>query len=107
MTPAPTSEPLLDALCRLELVPRGAEAVVTPLGGAVSSDIARVDVAGRSFCVKQALPKLKVAADWRAPIARNHSEAEWMRVVGEIVPDAVPQLIGEDRAAGFFAMSWL
>ena len=106
MTPAPTSE-LLDALHRLDLVPRGADVVVTPLPGGVSSDIARVDVAGRSFCVKQALPKLKVAADWRAPVARNHSEAEWIRVAGEIVPDAVPRLIGEDRTAGLFAMSWL
>ena len=107
MSAAPTSEQFLDALHRLELVPRGAEVVVTPLAGGVSSDIARVDVAGRSFCVKQALPKLKVAADWRAPVARNHSEAEWIRVAGEIAPDAVPRLIGEDRAAGLFAMSWL
>jgi aminoglycoside phosphotransferase (APT) family kinase protein len=106
MTPAPTSA-LLDALHRLELVPRGAQVVVTPLDGGVSSDISRIDVAGRSFCVKQALPKLKVAADWRAPVARNHSEAEWIRVAGEIVPDAVPRLIGEDRAAGLFAMAWL
>jgi aminoglycoside phosphotransferase (APT) family kinase protein len=106
MTPAPTSA-LLDALNRLELVPPGAEVVVTPLDGGVSSDIARVDVAGRSFCVKQALAKLKVAADWRAPVARNHSEAEWIRVAGEIAPDAVPRLIGEDRAAGLFAMAWL
>jgi aminoglycoside phosphotransferase (APT) family kinase protein len=106
MTPAPTSE-LLDALHRLDLVPHGADVVVTPLAGGVSSDIARVDVAGRSFCVKQALPKLKVAADWRAPVERNHSEAEWIRVAGEIVPDAVPRLIGEDRTAGLFAMSWL
>jgi aminoglycoside phosphotransferase (APT) family kinase protein len=106
MTPAPTSA-LLDALHRLDLVPRGAEVVVTPLEGGVSSDIARVDVAGRSFCVKQALAKLKVAADWRAPVARNHSEAEWIRVAGEIAPDAVPRLIGEDRTAGLFAMAWL
>jgi aminoglycoside phosphotransferase (APT) family kinase protein len=107
MTPAPTSAALLDALHRLELVPRGAEVAVTPLEGGVSSDIARIDVGGRSFCVKQALPKLKVAADWRAPVSRNHSEAEWIRVAGEIVPDAVPRLIGEDRAAGLFAMAWL
>lgn len=107
MSAAPTSEQFLDALHRLELVPRGAEVVVTPLPGGVSSDIARVDVAGRSFCVKQALPKLKVAADWRAPVARNHSEAEWIRVASEIAPDAVPRLIGEDRTAGLFAMSWL
>ena len=107
MSAAPTSEQFLDALHRLDLIPRGAAVVVTPLAGGVSSDIARVDVDGRSFCVKQALPKLKVAADWRAPVARNHSEAEWIRVAGEIAPDAVPRLIGEDRAAGLFAMSWL
>jgi aminoglycoside phosphotransferase (APT) family kinase protein len=106
MTPAPTSE-LLDALHRLDLVPHGADVVVTPLAGGVSSDIARVDVAGRSFCVKQALPKLKVAADWRAPVERNHSEAEWIRVASELVPDAVPRLIAEDAAAGLFAMQWL
>jgi aminoglycoside phosphotransferase (APT) family kinase protein len=106
MPSAPTSA-LLEALHRLDLVPRGAAVAVTRLDGGVSSDIARVDVAGRSFCVKQALPKLKVAADWRAPVARNHSEAEWIRVAGEIAPDAVPRLIGEDRAAGLFAMAWL
>ncbi len=86
--------------------PRGA-CTLTPLGGGVSSDIFRVDVEGRSFCVKRALAKLKVAADWRAPIERNHSEAEWFRVAAELVPDAVPRLIGEDAQAGLFAMQWL
>jgi aminoglycoside phosphotransferase (APT) family kinase protein len=79
----------------------------TPLTGGISSDIFRVDVAGRRFCVKRALAKLKVAADWRAPVERNHSEAEWIRVAGEIVPDAVPRLIAEDLEAGLFAMQWL
>jgi aminoglycoside phosphotransferase (APT) family kinase protein len=79
----------------------------TPLAGGVSSNIFRVDVADRSFCVKRALARLKVAADWRAPIERNHSEAEWIRVAGEIVPDAAPRLIAEDPEAGLFAMQWL
>ena len=50
---------------------------------------------------------LKVAAEWRAPVERNHAEAEWMRVAGAIVPDAVPRLLAEDRAAGLFAMEFL
>jgi aminoglycoside phosphotransferase (APT) family kinase protein len=79
----------------------------TPLAGGVSSDIFRVEVGARSFCVKRALAKLKVAADWRAPVERNHSEAEWIRVAGEIVPDAAPQLVAEDPEAGLFAMQWL
>jgi len=80
---------------------------IEALAGGVSSDIARVDAGGRSFCVKRALPKLKVAADWRAPVERNHAEAEWMRVVAEIAPDAVPRLLAEDRGAGLFAMEYL
>jgi aminoglycoside phosphotransferase (APT) family kinase protein len=48
-----------------------------------------------------------VAAEWRAPIERNHAEAEWMRVAGEVVPDAVPRLLAEDRSAGLFAMEYL
>ena len=34
-------------------------------------------------CVKRALSRLKVAAEWHAPVERNRYEAEWMRVAGE------------------------
>jgi 5-methylthioribose kinase len=57
--------------------------------------------------LKRALGKLKVAADWHAPIERNRWEVEWMRVAGDIVPDAVPAILGEDRATGCFAMAYL
>lgn len=67
----------------------------------------RVVASGRICCVKRALPKLRVAAEWRAPVERNHAEAEWMRVAGAIVPGAVPRLLAEDRAAGLFAMEYL
>jgi aminoglycoside phosphotransferase (APT) family kinase protein len=97
----------IGALRRARLVLPGEEPMITPLAGGVSSDIVRVDAGGRSFCVKRALAQLKVAAEWRAPIARNHSEAEWIRVAGEIVPDAAPRLLAEDVEAGLFAMEWL
>ncbi len=49
-------------------------------------------VAGETtFCVKRALPKLKVAADWRAPVERNRYEMAWMRVAAGIVPKAGPR----------------
>jgi len=98
---------LLDVLARLGLVEAGEQPVVEPLAGGVSSDISRVDARGGTFCVKRALAKLKVAADWQAPVARNHSEAEWLRVAGGIVPEAVPRLVAEDASAGLFAMEWL
>jgi aminoglycoside phosphotransferase (APT) family kinase protein len=106
--PAADTDPeLLAALQRMGLAGPRDPCAFTPLSGGVSSDIFRVEIAGRTFCVKRALAKLRVAADWRAPVERNHSEAEWIRVAGEIVPDAVPRLIAEDAEAGLFAMQWL
>jgi 5-methylthioribose kinase len=58
-------------------------------------------------CVKRALARLKVAADWQVPVARNRWEVEWMRVAASIVPSAVPQILGEDAEAGAFAMAFL
>ena len=52
-------------LCR-DVGPRG-----RPLTGGVSSDIWLVALPGGPVCVKRALAKLKVAADWRAPVSRN------------------------------------
>ncbi|MEP7084760.1 MAG: phosphotransferase, partial [Betaproteobacteria bacterium] len=77
------------------------------LPGGVSSDIKMLECDGARYCIKQALPKLKVEADWRAPIERNHSEAEWLRVVAEISPSSVPRILHEERAAGWFVMEYL
>ena len=81
--------------------------VVTPLAGGVSSDIVRVDLAHGPVCVKRALPKLKVKADWQAPVERNRWEVEWMRTAAGVEPRAVPEMLGEDAAAGMFAMAYL
>lgn len=50
------------------------------LSGGVSCDIYRVETASGTVCVKQALEKLRVAADWRAPVERSHAEVEWLRL---------------------------
>ena len=62
--------------------------------------------ASASLCIKRALPTLKVAALWQAPVERNRYEVEWMRVAADIVPGAVPAILGEDPEGGCFAMSW-
>ena len=77
------------------------------LPGGVSSDIYRVDLPSGVVCVKRALPRLKVAADWQVPVERNRFEVEWMRVAGAIVPGAAPRVLAEDAEAGAFAMEWL
>ena len=60
---------LLPALARMALLAPGAPVPpAEPLAGGVSSDIWRVDLPQGPVCVKRALAKLKVAADWRAPV---------------------------------------
>jgi len=105
-TPAP-DDWLIPSLVRLGLLPVGERPVIRPLTGGVSSDIYRVDLAGGPVCVKRALPRLKVAADWRAPVERNAYEFAWMRAAASIEPDAVPEILGEDAAAGLFVMRFL
>jgi aminoglycoside phosphotransferase (APT) family kinase protein len=95
------------ALARLGLCSSGDAPRVTPLPGGVSSDILRVELSSGPICVKRALAKLKVDAEWFAPVERNAAEAAYMRYVARIVPDAVPRLLAEDRAAGLFAMEYL
>jgi aminoglycoside phosphotransferase (APT) family kinase protein len=76
-----------------------------PLTGGVSSDIWLVELPGGPVCVKRALAKLKVAADWRAPVSRNLYEARWMRRANAAVPGAAPAVLGQDD--GTLAMAYL
>jgi 5-methylthioribose kinase len=73
----------------------------------VSSDIWRVDLPGRSICVKRALAQLKVAAEWRVPTSRNAYEWAWMCFAVRHAPQAVPRPLAHDAAAGLFAMAFL
>ena len=98
-----TVDPELPAfLVRAGLAREGAAQAWSTLGGGVSSDIWRVDLEDRIVCVKRALAKLRVAQDWRVPVDRNAFEAEYLRVVADIAPGAVPRLLA--RGDGLFAM---
>ncbi|MFI6809012.1 phosphotransferase family protein [Streptomyces luteogriseus] len=98
---------LTDFLITHQLAEPGDAARWTPLAGGVSSDLWRVDLPGRSLCVKRALAKLKVAADWQAPVSRNAFEWAWMRFAARHRPDSVPELLAHDPTAGLFAMAYL
>ena len=78
-----------------------------PLTGGVSSDIWRVDLPGRSICIKRALPQLKVAQTWTAPIERNAYEWAWIEFASQHCPGAVPAPIAADAARAVFAMEYL
>jgi len=89
------------------LAPHGSNAVWTPLSGGVSSDIWRLDVDDKSYCLKRALPRLKVADEWTAPIERNQFEWLWLEAAAAIAPQAVPHLFARDEQGGVFAMAFL
>ena len=88
---------ILDALRHMGLLAEGATASGEVLTGGVSSDIWRIDLPVGPICVKRALAKLRVAADWQAPVDRNIYEARWMRRANAAVPGAAPALLGQDR----------
>lgn len=80
---------------------------IEALPGGVSSDIARVRINGRQICIKCALPQLKVAAEWTAPLNRNLAEYQWLQFVSCVAPNAVPELLGHSARVGGFAMAYL
>ena len=71
---------------------------INALTGGVSSDIVEIILDdGKRLCAKRALPKLKVASVWEAPVERNQYEVAWLRHVATISPASVPKVLVEDR----------
>lgn len=89
------------------LIAAGESVGFTPLEGGVSSEIWRVETVSSAICVKRALPRLQVAADWRVPVARNAYEAAWYETIGARVPGTAPMLLGHDPDAGLLVMEYL
>jgi aminoglycoside phosphotransferase (APT) family kinase protein len=104
MTEVP--EAFAQALRDMGLVGAG-PATGQPLTGGVSSDIWRIDTPTGPICAKRALPKLRVAADWQAPIERNGFEARWMQVAVDAVPGSAPRMLGQHPRLGVLAMEYL
>jgi len=99
------NDALAELLRRHGLCAAGDEPHAEALAGGVSSEIWRVDLPGGPVCVKRALPRLRVAQLWEAPVARNRYEYEWFRVAGEAAPGAVPRVLFRDEDA--FVMEYL
>jgi aminoglycoside phosphotransferase (APT) family kinase protein len=85
---------------------RGAGLATGPaeeLSGGVSSEIWKVG----NVCVKRALPRLRVAQVWEAPVERNRYERLWLEAAHAAVPGAAPRVLAADDRAGVFAMQYL
>jgi 5-methylthioribose kinase len=99
---------LLPPLLRQAGLPADGHIEVTALAGGVSSDIVRVRLAdGTEVCAKRALPRLKVAADWRVPTERNEYEVAWFRKANAVVPGSAPAVLASDAASGVALLAYL
>lgn len=88
------------------LMGEGQCATLTPLSGGVSSDAFVATIGENTLCVKRALPRLRVAADWQASADRYKAEAAWMRLAASIVSGSAPQILGVDEDARLVAMHY-
>jgi hypothetical protein len=108
----PRTNPLTErdigaALGRIGLLASGDKLRCVPLDGGVSSDIWRIEIGARKYCLKRALAQLKVSQIWKAPIERNDAEWKWLAEAETIWPGSVPRLVAQDRDAGLFVMEYL
>jgi 5-methylthioribose kinase len=102
-----TREMICQTIRRMGLLSNAAQFSCEPLSGGVSSDIWRITVGNKQYCLKRALPRLKVAQLWEAPVGRNTFEWQWFRAAGAICPECVPHLVAHDPQVGLFVMDYL
>lgn len=110
MSSRPETRPpaeIVAALRHLGLLPEYGAVTGEALTGGVSSDIWRIDGPEGPICAKRALAKLKVEADWRAPVERNVYEGRWLVRAAAAAPGAAPRVLGQDGAAGVLALEFL
>ena len=103
----PAFDAIIGDLRQFGLIPAGAEPEFVPLTGGVASDIWLVRAGGQQFAVKRALEKLRVAADWRAPVSRNAAEVAWLKTANAAVSGIAPLILAHQPERGWFAMNFL
>ncbi|MDG4674841.1 aminoglycoside phosphotransferase family protein [Shinella sp. 838] len=94
-------------LLDLGLISPSEVVAVRRLTGGVASDIAAVTFGERTICAKFALAKLKVRADWFAPLHRGRAEYAWLKFAGTVVPGSAPALYGWSDTENGFAMEFI
>ena len=91
-----TTDTVNDLLVRRGLLEPDEPTDVEVLAGGVSGVVISVRTARRELVVKQALARLKVAAEWLSDPDRIAAEAAALRLAGAITPNAVPAVVDFD-----------
>lgn len=92
---------------RMGLVGASEALWAAPLTGGVSSDIWLIRAPDTTIVLKRPLPRLKVDADWRAPLDRGASEVAWLEFVSAAVPGSCPRVLGYDEESFAIALEYL
>ncbi|MDZ7842038.1 MAG: aminoglycoside phosphotransferase family protein [Gammaproteobacteria bacterium] len=95
------------ALEETDLISEHENIRLTPMTGGVSSEIWKVTAGERTFCVKRALDRLKVEAEWFAPVERSLFEVRWYGIAGRVAPGSAPVVRWHDDERMFFIMDYL
>lgn len=98
---------LVEALRGLGLVSAEEDVELVPLTGGVSSDVIAVKARRGAFVIKRSIPRLRVAAEWLAPVERASSEVRWLKLVRSIDPRLAPEVIAELPEQHIFVMAYL
>ncbi|MES2535615.1 MAG: phosphotransferase [Pseudomonadota bacterium] len=101
------TQSLQASLLRMGLIDADERPALEKLTGGVSSLIVLAHTRRGPVCIKRALAKLNVAADWSAPVERSSAEVAWMKTAMRIAPGTVPSIAGEDHEVLAFAMHYL
>lgn len=96
-----------DLLARLHLASPDERIEGEPLAGGVSSAIFKIEAKSGTYCLKQALPLLKVNKIWSAPVDRVYAEIAWLELAKTIVPGCSPDILRVDHRTNSFVMAYL
>ena len=98
---------ICQALTRLNLMDASENPVFSELTGGISSEIYKVDLEGKSYCIKSALPTLRSDPDWHVPVSRTEAEWEWLKLAKKIAKNIAPDPLGYDKQTNTLVMSYL
>lgn len=105
--PELTSETIVELLFGAGLLPDKCNVRQSPLTGGVSSEIHKIESRDAVYCVKRALDRLKVEAEWHAPVERSRYEVRWNRIATRVAPGSAPTVRYQDDERMFFVMDYL
>ena len=99
-------ENVRDYLLEKEIADESADVEVYEFPGGVSSTVILITLNNKRMVIKQALHKLKVKAEWYAPLWRSHVEQDCIEYLSSILPEgSVPEILFKDYENYLFIMS--